>query len=77
MCNNNSSSRSPESTNSGIPCPNASFRPFDHLSPSHISFSISVTKSTKPKTYREACQSKHWLESMNVELEALAKNGSW
>jgi hypothetical protein len=53
-----------------------SFHSFDHLSP-HRSFSISVTHSTEPKTYREVCQSKHWLKAINAELEALAKNGTW
>lgn len=50
----------------------ASFHSFDHLSP-HRSFSISVTHSTEPKTYREACQSEYWLKTINAELEAWQK----
>jgi len=71
------STQSPSSINSGISYPLSSFHSFHHLSPSHKAFSTSVTQSTEPKTYKEACQFDHWLRAMNVELEALANNGTW
>jgi hypothetical protein len=73
----NSSAQSPSSINSGISYPISSFHSFHHLSPTHKAFSTSVTQSTEPKTYKEACQSEHWLRAMNAELEALAHNGTW
>jgi len=76
ICHNSSAS-SPKSVNSGISYPITSFHSFDHLSPLHKVFSISVTQSTESNTYKEACQSEHWLTAMNVELKALADNGTW
>jgi len=73
----NSSTQSPSSVNSGISYPLSSFHSFHHLSPTHKAFSTSVTQSIEPKTYKEACQSDHWLKAMNVELEALANNDPW
>jgi len=72
-----SSTQSPSSVNSGISYPLSSFHSFHHLSSSHKAFSTSVTQSTEPKTYKEACQSDHWLKAMKVELKALANNGTW
>ncbi|CAJ2653432.1 unnamed protein product [Trifolium pratense] len=73
----NSSTNHAEATSSGILYPIASFHSFDHLSSSQKSFAMSVTQSVEPKTYKEACQHDHWLKAMNVELDALAKNGAW
>jgi len=72
-----STTQSPSSVNSGISYPLSYFHSFHLLSPSHKAFSTSVTQSVEPKTYKEACQSDHWLKAMNVELEALANNGTW
>jgi len=72
-----SSTQSSSSVNSGISYPLSSFHSFHHLSSSQKAFSTSVTQSTEPKTYKEACQSDHWLRAMNVELEALTNNGTW
>jgi len=66
----NFSTTSPKSINSGISYPITHFHSFDHLSKSHKAFSISITQSTEPKTYKEACQSEHWLQAMNDELKA-------
>ena len=74
---NNFSTLSSKSVNSGISYPITHFHSFDHLSPSHIIFSISITQSSEPKTYKEACQSEHWLKAMNDELKALTANGTW
>jgi hypothetical protein len=38
---------------------------------------MSLTQSIKPRTCKEACQHDHWLKALNVELDALAKNGTW
>ena len=76
ICNNSSISSS-KSVNSGISYPITDFHSFDHLSSSHRVFSISITQSTEPKTYKEACQSEHWLKAMNDELKALTANGTW
>jgi hypothetical protein len=73
----NTSSNHAEAIPSGTLYPIAYFHSFDHLSPSHKSFALSVTQSIEPRTYKEACQHDHWLKAMNVELEALAKNHTW
>lgn len=61
----------------GTPYPIASFHSLAHLSHSHKAFSLSITQSTEPKTYKEACQSEFWVKAMDSELDALAKNGTW
>jgi hypothetical protein len=68
----NSSSSTSTSISSGTPYPISSYHSF-----AHKSFSMSVTNCTELKTYKEACQSEHWLKAMDSELDALAKNGTW
>jgi len=72
----NSSTQSPSSVNLDISYPLSSFHSFHHLSSFHKALSTSVTQITEPKTYKEACQFDHQLKAMNVELEALANNGT-
>jgi hypothetical protein len=74
---NNSSNLSSKSVNLGISYPTTSFHSLDHLSSSHKDFSISITQSTEPTTYKEACQSEHWLKAMNNELKYLTDNRTW
>jgi hypothetical protein len=38
---------------------------------------VSLSNTTEPKTYAEACKSKAWIKAMNIELEALHSNGTW
>jgi hypothetical protein len=38
---------------------------------------VSLSHTTEPKTYDEACKSQDWVNAMNTELDALAKNHTW
>ena len=40
-------------------------------------FLTSVTTHEDPTSYKQAVKSQHWVEAMNVELEALERNGTW
>jgi hypothetical protein len=38
---------------------------------------MSITHCTEPQSYEEASQSEQWKTTMNLELDALAKNCTW
>ncbi|PNX87650.1 retrovirus-related Pol polyprotein from transposon TNT 1-94 [Trifolium pratense] len=73
----NSSSQSATSIISGTPYPFSNFYSYANLSSSHKAFSVSLSNTTEPKTYTEACKSNEWIDAMNSELEALHRNGTW
>lgn len=73
---NTSSAHSSATITQGTPYPIASFHSLTHLSHSHKAFSLSITQSIEPKTYKEACQSEYSVKAMDSELDALAKNGT-
>jgi hypothetical protein len=75
VCNSSTDSHAPIS--SGTTHPISLFHSFHHLSPSHKAFSVSLSLTTEPKTYDEACKSQDWVNAMNTELDALAKNHTW
>jgi hypothetical protein len=55
VCNSSTDSHAPIS--SGTTHPISLFHSFHHLSPSHKAFSVSLSLTTEPKTYDEACKS--------------------
>ncbi|GAU51097.1 hypothetical protein TSUD_185270 [Trifolium subterraneum] len=73
----NSSSQSVSSIISGTPYPISNFHSYANLSGNHKAFYVSLSQTTKPKTYSETCKSQEWIDAMNSELEALYKNGTW
>lgn len=40
-------------------------------------FLTSVTTNLDPTSYKQAVKSSHWIQAMNIELEALERNGTW
>ncbi|PNX85086.1 retrovirus-related Pol polyprotein from transposon TNT 1-94 [Trifolium pratense] len=75
VCNSSTVSHDPIS--SGTSYPISHFHSFKHLSPSHKAFSVSLSLSTEPKTYDEACKSQDWINAMKTELDALGRNQTW
>lgn len=57
--------------------PLAQFLSFKHFSPSHRAFLMSLNTIAIPNTLSEALSNKEWKQAMNVEMEALEKNGTW
>jgi hypothetical protein len=75
VCTSSTISHAPIS--SGTAHPISHFHSLNHLSSSHKAFSVSLSHTTEPKTYDEACKSQDWINAMNTELDALAKNQTW
>ncbi|GJR19468.1 ribonuclease H-like domain-containing protein [Tanacetum coccineum] len=40
-------------------------------------FTTNLNKIHEPKTYEEACKDRRWIDVMNLEMEALNRNGTW
>lgn len=40
-------------------------------------FLTSVTTSADPSSFKQAVKQQHWIDAMNIELDALEKNGTW
>ncbi|XP_071740407.1 uncharacterized protein [Rutidosis leptorrhynchoides] len=47
---------------------------YSKLSKENLCFVSTLNKSVEPSTYWEACKSKHWVDAMNLEMEALHRN---
>lgn len=75
ICSLSTDSSNPSS--SGMFYPISKFHSFSKLSNSQSSFSMSICNFSEPKSYDEASKSVHWQEAMEVELDALEKNGNW
>ncbi|XP_071694344.1 uncharacterized protein [Rutidosis leptorrhynchoides] len=50
---------------------------YSKLSKENLCFVSTLNKSVEPSTYWEACKSKHWVDAMNLEMEALHRNDTW
>ncbi|GJT18392.1 ribonuclease H-like domain-containing protein [Tanacetum coccineum] len=50
---------------------------YSHLSKGNYCFAPILKKGFEPKTYLEASQHKHWVDSMNAEMDALYRNNTW
>jgi hypothetical protein len=75
VCNH--SIASSKSSSPGILYPISSYHSFTNLSDNHHAYTVSITHTTEPKSYSEACKIECWQKAMNDELEALAKTGTW
>jgi hypothetical protein len=73
----NQSSTSPVSSPSGSLYPISHYHSFSHLSSLHHAYTVSLTHTTEPHSYSEACKHDCWKKAMDTELEALAKTGTW
>ncbi|GKB99882.1 ribonuclease H-like domain-containing protein, partial [Tanacetum coccineum] len=50
---------------------------YSYLSKGNYIFATILNKGVEPKTYLEASQHKHWVDAMNVEMNALYRNNTW
>ncbi|GJZ66033.1 hypothetical protein Tco_0622729 [Tanacetum coccineum] len=50
---------------------------YSKLSLENFIFSTSINKIREPKTHDEASSDIKWIEAMNLEMEALNRNGTW
>ena len=68
--------QSPQSS-SGTPYPIAHYINCDKFTLHYRSFIAAVTLGVEPKSFKEAMSQKGWRESMQQEIKALEKNGTW
>ena len=61
----------------GTSYPLSSFLSYDHLSPSHRNFALSVTAISETTSFTQANQHSHWRQAMTDELKALKANNTW
>ncbi|GKC47944.1 putative RNA-directed DNA polymerase [Tanacetum coccineum] len=50
---------------------------YTKLNAENYSFETNLNKTIQPKTYKEASTDSKWVEAMNLEMEALYRNGTW
>ncbi|GJT96324.1 putative RNA-directed DNA polymerase [Tanacetum coccineum] len=50
---------------------------YSNLSTENYNFSINLNKIVEPKSFDEASKDIRWVEAMNLEMEALNRNGTW
>nr|KYP36406.1 Retrovirus-related Pol polyprotein from transposon TNT 1-94 [Cajanus cajan] len=65
------------SSSKGVRYPLERSLSYSRLSPSFHKFILSISFSTKPKTYAEASKSDCWLKAMHDEITALEANDTW
>ncbi|GJU43614.1 ribonuclease H-like domain-containing protein [Tanacetum coccineum] len=50
---------------------------YSRLSSENFSFSTGINNFYEPKSYTEASSDPRWVDAMNLEMEALLRNGTW
>ena len=45
--------------------------------PSYVSFSANISSISKPTSYKQTSHDTHWLQAMEIELNALEQNHTW
>uniref|UniRef100_A0A2N9G6D1 Integrase catalytic domain-containing protein n=1 Tax=Fagus sylvatica TaxID=28930 RepID=A0A2N9G6D1_FAGSY len=70
-------SDSSSTASTGTLYPLSSSLSYDHLSPSHRTFALSVTAISEPTSFTQANQHSHWRQAMTDELKALEANNTW
>jgi len=50
---------------------------YKHLNPHFQAFLSTLDAQQDPDTFQEAVQHQHWCDAMNIELQALERNGTW
>ncbi|GJV29132.1 putative RNA-directed DNA polymerase [Tanacetum coccineum] len=57
--------------------PISNFVSYDKFSTNHKAFLAAITNNEEPKCFKQAAQDARWRESMQKEVKALEKNGTW
>jgi len=50
---------------------------YTHLNPKFQAFLSTLDTQQDPNSFQEAVKDQHWCDAMNIELQALARNGTW
>ncbi|XP_075103101.1 uncharacterized protein LOC142177755 [Nicotiana tabacum] len=59
------------------PYPISNFITYDHLSENYKSFLGSISEPTEPRSFKEACLDKAWVEAMKAEIKTIEDNATW
>nr|GEW26570.1 ribonuclease H-like domain-containing protein [Tanacetum cinerariifolium] len=62
---------------SNVKCDFKKFVCYSKLSSTNYYFSTVLNKSIEPKSYIKACNDENWINALNLEMEALHRNGTW
>ncbi|CAL8999194.1 unnamed protein product [Prunus brigantina] len=71
------SSTSPPSSPPGTRYPLCNFISYHRYSPTHLSYTYSVSRHVEPSSFAEAASDPNWRRAMHEELQALHANGTW
>lgn len=59
------------------PYPLSSVLSYSRLSPSHLHYTLFISATDDPTTYRQAIKHSHWVQAMQHELSAFHLNNTW
>lgn len=62
---------------SSTPYPLSYVLSYSKLSPNYLHYTLSISASTDPTTYKQAIKHSHWVQAMQNELSALHHNKTW
>ncbi|MCH79609.1 retrovirus-related Pol polyprotein from transposon TNT 1-94 [Trifolium medium] len=73
----NLTSKTLESSSSGILYPISDFHSYSFISNTLRKFAMAIDTESEPTSYKIASQNQHWVDAMDTELKALHQNRTW